>query len=201
VRWNQNRTTDPLITGRTDERNRAARSARYGMRQMLPPVAVPSLRAPLIVPDDEEWLVDDWLKVASQPRSCTRATPPGDFTARVMARLETSATVAPQPPARRRATIVEHLCVVGGVFGLSILLVAATCIITALLAPKAVFIALHFLVGGLVFVLVLLGPLVDALTALAGSPSLIFAFLVCIGGALALWSRFLRPAVRLTGEA
>ena len=206
MRWNPNRAADLLSTGRTVLSDMAARTVQHGMRQtqILPPAAPQSLGAPLIIPDDEEeQLVDDWLKLVSRPAPHTCPAPPGDFTACVMARLEAGTVVASQPipRARSRATIVEHLCVVGGVFGVSILLVVTTCVLTALLAPNVVFVVLNALVGAVVTVLLLLSPLVDALNALVANPPLMCALLALVAGALALWSRVLHPAASLTGEA
>jgi hypothetical protein len=197
VRWNPNRATDLLASGRTVLNDMAARTAQHGMRQILPPAA------PLPVPDDEERLIDDWLKVVSQPALSTRPAPPGDFTARVMARLEAGPVVTPQPIVRTQssATLAERLCAVGGVFGVSILLVMATCVITALFTPNIAFAVLNAVVGVFVSMILLLGPLFDALNALASNPSLIVAIFALAAGALALWSRVLSPTARITGEA
>lgn len=199
MRWNPNRAADLLSSRRTALSDMAARTAQHDTRQILLPAALPTVYAP----DEEERLVDDWLRLVSQPASSARPAPPGDFTARVMARLDAGPVVAPQPLPRSRvhATMVERFCIVGSVFGVSILLVAATCLLTVLLAPSVILSVLNVLVAGIVSVLLLLGPLFDALNALAANPSLMCAFLVLIAGALALWSRVLYPAARLAGEA
>ena len=203
MRWNQTRAADLLSSGRTALSDIATRTGPHSLRHIQPPAGRPLPRAPHAAPNDEERLVDDWFKQVSQPARRTRPAPPDDFTARVMARLEAGPVVAPRPitPPRSLPTIIEHLCLVGGVFGVSILLIAATCLLTALAAPNAVFTVLNALVGAFVAVFMLLGPLFDAMSALAANPSLMCALLVLIAGALALWSRVLHPAARLTGEA
>lgn len=203
MRWNQTRAADLLSSGRSILSDIAARTGPHSIRQSLPPAAEPLPRAPLAAPTDDDALIDDWLTRVSQPARIQRPAPPSDFTARVMARLEASPDVAPRPipPARSRPTTIEHLCLVGGVVGISILLVTTTYLLTALLAPNAIFTVLNTVVAALVAVFLLLGPLLDALSALAANPSLMCALLVLIAGALALWSRVLHPAARLTGEA
>lgn len=203
MRWNQTKAADLLSSGRAVLSDIAARRGYADPCQHMSPRGQPLRRASHGAPAEKERLVDDWLTCASQPMRGARPTTPDDFTARVMARLEAGPVVAPRPitPAKSRPTIIEHLCLVSGVFGVSILLIVATCLVTALLAPNVIFTVLNALVAAFVAICMLLVPLLDALGALVANPTIMCALLVLVAGALALWSRVLYPAARLTGEA
>ncbi|MGH2517509.1 MAG: hypothetical protein ACRDHP_17805 [Ktedonobacterales bacterium] len=180
-----------------------ARTTQRAMRHALLPTEPPPARSPRRNLTDEDGRIDDWLTTVSRCVPTTRLAPPSDFTARVMARLEAGPTVAPVPTVRTQpnASLLERLCVVGGVFGVSFLLVAATLVIMLLLTPATMFTLLNALVAALVAVLLLAGLLFDALNALAANPSLVCLLLALVAGMLALWSHVLHPAVRTPGEA
>lgn len=204
MRWNPNKTGAPFSSSRPTFGEIASRVAPWSVRQRLSNAAWSrSWGLVLAEEDDEERLIDGWLRRVSCPTMSTRPAPPGDFTARVMARIDAGPVIA--TPSRSRAqsnsTAVERLCVVGGAFGISALLVVTTCLLAVALAPNAVLALLNMAVGALVSIVLLLGPILDALSALITSEPFMLVLVALVAGALLLWSRVLRPTARLAGEA
>lgn len=210
MRWNPNKTADLLSSGRTAVSDWAARTVQRGARQTVSPGRPSSPSHMLLAKpeDDAGRMVEDWLRTARHSALCTRPVIPDDFTARVMARLETTPAVAsqrtpiahsrsrPQPP----ATLFGRLCMASGMLGVAMLLVALAGLVTVMVAPNVALTLLNAAVGALVSVLLLLGPLFDALDALASNQPVMLASVMVLVGIFVLCSRVFRPA-RLAEEA
>lgn len=210
MRWNPNKAADLLSSGRTVVSDWAARTVPRGVRQTVSPARSSSTSHVLLAkPDDDvEPIVEDWLRTARHSILCTHPAIPDDFTARVMARIETTSSVAPRPipitHAQSRpqppATLFGRLCVAGGMLGAALLFVALAGLVTVMVAPNIALTLLNAVVGALISVWLLLGPLIDALDALASNQTLMLAIVMLLVGIFALCSRIFRP-VRLAGEA
>lgn len=160
-------------------------------------------------PSEEALEAEEWLRTAihtGTPARPVASAAPSDFTARVMARIETP---MPQPVAlapRRQplAPALRPLGIAGGAVGLSALLVLASLVAATLLAPGALILVLNALVGGLVAVLLLLTPLLDAAAALASNDALMLGLSALIAGVVLVWSRvqtFQTPNTHIATEA
>ena len=163
---------------------------------------------PIAEPSQEALEAEDWLRTAVRPAVGPRPAAPGtpsDFTARVMARIETP-TSTPQPIAvapRRQplGPMLRPLGIVGGAVGFSGLLVLASLVVAFLLAPAALILLLNTLVGVLVSALLLLTPLFDAAAVLAANNALMLALSALVAGFVVVWSRVQTSSAQLAREA
>lgn len=166
-------------------------------------------RIPLTTPrpSQDALEAEEWLWSASRPAARPRAalTPaPSDFTARVMARIETpEQLVAAAAPPQSRSTVapaLRPLRIAGSVVGFAGLLALGTLAGAFLLAPAALVTLLNALVGALVSVLLLLTPLLDATAALAANNTLMLSLTALVAGIAIVWSRMHTSITELARE-
>lgn len=156
---------------------------------------------------------EEWLRATSRPTPCAPPAMSSDFTARVMARLDTPAAAPSRAPvalsahsvrpSQRRHFVraLRPLGIVGGIIGFSGALVVVSLAVALLVAPSALVALLNTLVGFLVAVVMLTTPLLDAAGALASNNALMTGLTVLIASFVLVWSRTSRASGQLAREA
>lgn len=169
---------------------------------------VPDLtRITITQPSPEALEAEEWLRTTSRPGVDARPAISSDFTARVLARIETPtpepvvAMSQKRPLKQPLGWALRPLSIVGGVVGLSGVLVLASLAVAIVAAPGALVTLLNALVGVLVAAVMLLTPLLDAAGALAANNTLMLGLSVFVAGFVLVWSRVAGPGGQLANEA
>lgn len=154
-------------------------------------------------PSPEALEAEEWLRTTSRPGVDARPAISSDFTARVLARIETPAAEPVVVISQKRplSRALRPLSIVGGVVGFSGVLILASLAVALVAAPGALVTLLNALVGVLVAALLLLTPLLDAAGALAANNTLMLGLSVFVAGFVLVWSRVAGPSGQLANEA
>ena len=165
---------------------------------------VPDLtRITITQPSPEALEAEEWLRTTSRPGVDARPAISSDFTARVLARIETPTPelVVAMSQKQPLGRALRPLSIVGGVVGLSGVLVLASLAVAIIAAPGALVTLLNALVGAVVAAVMLLTPLLDAAGALAANNTLMLGLSVFVAGFVLVWSRVAGPSGQLANEA
>lgn len=170
--------------------------------QNVPRVPLPTT----VQPSQEALEAEEWLRGAGRFPSSARLTPPAapsDFTARVMARIESNEPMVAAQTVRQRNPVqtLRPLGIAGGAVGVSGLLVLASLAAAFVMAPGALVTLLNAIVGTFVSALLLLTPLLDAAAALAANNALMVGLTALVAGFALLWSHMHSPITQLAREA